>query len=175
MHGNDGTQLLQPLQAIKAVLLIDIAGRLLLACAWQRHALLQIWVRSSREVAQACILSHDVWVCACDCEVIGAAWLTMKSWMLRGCHALKGGRLLSHWRAASREGQMSFLVRAEPTSCCMYDPPLRAAARMGLVIMGGSMRMMEEYGSSEGSFVEYPMVEMMLYEELSLLTRRNGD
>ena len=46
---------------------------------------------------------------------------------------------------------------------------------MGLVIMGGSMRMMEEYGSSEGSFVEYPMVEMMLYEELSLLTRRNGD
>lgn len=70
---------------------------------------------------------------------------------------------------------MSFLVRAEPASCCMYDPPLRAAARMGLVIIGGSMRMMEEYGSSGDSLVEYPMVEMTLYEELSLLTRRNGD
>ena len=122
---NEGTQLLEPLQAINAGLVVDIPN-LLLARAWQRHARLPIGVRGGREVAQSYILGEDVWVA----WMRDAERLTTKSRRARRFHVCQGARLPNHLSAASHDGQVSSLVRAELMSRCMCVPPLSDGVKM---------------------------------------------
>ena len=119
VHGMT-TQLLELLQAINTVMVIDLPSLLLLTCAWQRHTRLPIRVWGSRAVMQAYILGEAVWV----------AWrrdseqLTTKSQRAPRWRICQGARLPNHSSAASREDQVSSLVRAELMSHCMCVPPL---------------------------------------------------